>query len=537
MNIPINFLFWIVALIPIVTLLVLMAGYQWPASKAAPLGLLIAAISGLVLYQADFTLIGLESLKGLWATLGVLIVVWPAILLFEVVYEAKAFVVFRQGLAKLTPNELIRVFAIGWIFVSFLQGITGFGVPVAVGAPLLVGIGLNPLWAVLIALIGHSWANTFGTLAVAWNALVTQTGIDATPELLLNTALWAGIFIWVWNLMLGFAIAYIYGGFKAIKKGLPAILIISLIQGGGQLLFTQFNQTLAAFVPSTLALLTLFVLNKTPWYNKPWKISNSRVMSQVTETKAEEIVPKGMSLWQAFLPYFILTVITLTILLITPLKNFLGQWRLGLAFPETITGYGYVNPAISLFSPIAPFTHAGTFLLLASIFGYLYFKKFGWIEKEGGRNLLKRSFKKTLPSTVAVAGFIIMSRLMGGTGQTLVLAQGFASALGNSYTFIAPVIGMLGAFMTSSNMASNILFGEFQMTSATLLNLDVASVLGAQTAGGAVGNTICPGNIILGTTTAGNLGQEGLILKKVLPLALTAALFIGLILFVYHLAI
>jgi lactate permease len=91
---------------------------------------------------------------------------------------------------------------------------------------------------------------------------------------------------------------------------------------------------------------------------------------------------------------------------------------------------------------------------------------------------------------------------------------------------------MLGAFMTSSNTASNILFADFQMTTAKILNLDVAAVLGAQTAGGAIGNTICPGNIILGTTTTGNLGSEGLILKKILPLASSAAIIVGIILFV-----
>ena len=91
---------------------------------------------------------------------------------------------------------------------------------------------------------------------------------------------------------------------------------------------------------------------------------------------------------------------------------------------------------------------------------------------------------------------------------------------------------MLGAFMTSSNMASNILFGEFQLTTAQLLNLNVAPILGAQTAGGAIGNTICPGNVILGTTTAGILGKEGIVLKKVLPITVTAAVIVGAILFV-----
>jgi lactate permease len=79
-------------------------------------------------------------------------------------------------------------------------------------------------------------------------------------------------------------------------------------------------------------------------------------------------------------------------------------------------------------------------------------------------------------------------------------------------------------------MASNILFGEFQLTSARLLGLNAAAILGAQTAGGAIGTAIAPGNIILGTTTAGILGQEGLILKKLLPITLFASLLIGIIL-------
>ena len=129
-------------------------------------------------------------------------------------------------------------------------------------------------------------------------------------------------------------------------------------------------------------------------------------------------------------------------------------------------------------------------------------------------------------------GFIVMSRIMGGTGMTVVLAEGIAGVFGPAYTWLAAVIGMLGAFMTSSNMASNILFAEFQLTTANILGLDPAGILGAQTAGGAIGNTICPGNIILGTTTAGILGKEGLVLKKVLPITVIAAVIVGGVLFI-----
>lgn len=80
-------------------------------------------------------------------------------------------------------------------------------------------------------------------------------------------------------------------------------------------------------------------------------------------------------------------------------------------------------------------------------------------------------------------------------------------------------------------MSSNILFGEFQVTTAGLLHLDKAAFLGAQTVGGSIGSSISPSNIILGTTTAGILGSEGQVLKKNIPITLTVTLIIGIIVF------
>lgn len=532
MSIPVTLFTWVMAVIPIVLLLVLMVKFQWGAAQAAPMGVFASLIVALFVYKADVLLVAMESAKGIWSALTVLLVVWPAILLFEVASEARAFRVFRAGMQRFTPNELLQLLILGWIFVSFLQGITGFGVPVAVGAPLLVGIGVTPLWAVIIPLLGHSWANTFGTLAVAWDALVGQTGLAGNLPLLLRTALWAGIFIWIWNIILGVAICWFYGKLPAVKKGLPAVLIMSLIQGGGQLLITQVNQTLAAFVPCCIALAVALLLGKTGLYNKPWSIEKSRLMNRSTAAEDEADYPRDMSMHQAFSPYYILTAITLFVLLIPPVKHFLGQFKVGLSFPEMSTAYGYTNAAVAQFSPFAPLTHASVFLLLASLLGFLYFKRHKWIAPDGGRKILMRSVDKTVPSAIAVVGFIIMSRIMGGTGQTVVLAQGIAGVFGPGYAFLAAVVGMLGSFMTSSNMASNILFGEFQMTTANILHINTAAILGAQTAGGAIGNTICPGNIILGTTTAGILGMEGMVLKKILPITVLAAVIVGCVLYV-----
>ena len=100
MNIPVNLFMWIMA----------------------PVGLLITVVTGVAFYKADITLLASESAKGVWNALIILIIVWTAILMYQVGDEAKAFLVIRNGMRKLLPNELLLVLAMGWIFESFLQG-------------------------------------------------------------------------------------------------------------------------------------------------------------------------------------------------------------------------------------------------------------------------------------------------------------------------------------------------------------------------------------------------------------------------------
>ncbi|WNS75016.1 L-lactate permease [Bacillus sp. DTU_2020_1000418_1_SI_GHA_SEK_038] len=537
MELPVNILMWLMAAVPIIILILLMVKFNWGAAEAAPIGLLAAFIISIVFYKSDLQLLGLESAKGIWTSVMVIVIILPAILIYEVTSEAKAFDSIRDGLKKFTSNELLQIMAIGWVFASFLQGITGFGVPIAVCAPLLVGLGVRPLWAVVIALLGQAWGNTFGTLAVAWDALVSQTGIEGST--VIEAAIWASIFIWIINIATGITISWVYGRWAAVKKGLPAVIIISLIQGGGQTILSPMNPAISAFIPSLLSLVAILFIGKLKMYKESWNIQDSKLMlRQGGENKdAEMSSNKSLSMNQAFVPFYVLTGITLLVLLIPPLKAFLNQWQFGLSYPETMTGFGIANHASDLYSPVMPLTNSGLFLLLSAIIGYAYFKSKGRIEKGGGLRAIRRTIEKTIPSTIAVIALIIMSKIMGGTGQTTELAMGTAGVMGQTYVFLAPAIGLLGSFMTSSNMSSNILFGGFQQATSSLLKLNEAAILGAHTAGGAIGSVLAPSKIILGTTTAGILGQEGIVLKKILPISIVIALLIGIILTVSTLII
>lgn len=531
MNIPTNLFMWIMAFLPIIVLLVLMIKFQWGATEAAPIGLLITIFTGIAFYKADVVLIASQSAKGVWSALPILLIIWTAILMYQVGDEAKAFLVIRNGMRKLLPNELLLVLAMGWVFESFLQGITGFGVPVAVGAPLLIGIGVKPMWAVIIPLLGQAWGNTFGTLAAGWDSLAMSAGLQIGSGEYLATALWAAAFLWFWDVVTGVAVCWFYGKGKAVKKGFAAVVILTLIQGAGELALTQVNTTLSCFVPSCISLVVIMLLGRLKMYREEWSIEDSGIMTREAAQGTTSDAPEDMTLIQAFVPYILLSALTLIVLLVKPINTFLGQFTVGFGFPETATGYGYVNEAVESYSPLAPFTHASMFLFIAAVVGIIYYKSHGWIKEGGVKRVFVKSVSMTMPSGIAVIGLVIMSMIMSGTGQTVVLSDGIAGVLGKAYVVLAPFVGLLGTFMTGSNMSSNILFGDFQMTTANLLSVNSSAVLGAQTAGGAIGAAVSPSKIILGTTTAGILGREGEVMKKLLTITVPATILIGAVTF------
>ena len=524
MNLPIHFFSWLLSVLPLVLLIFLLVVKKWPAYRAAPTAFLVCVVTALVYFRCDIPLLAMESAKGIWNAMVILLVVFCAVFLYELSSTAGAFDAMKSALRGLTSHELLVILMMGYVFPSFLQGITGFGVAVAVGAPLLVGIGVHPLWAVVSVLLAHSWGGTFGTLALAWSALLEQSGINAS--LYGDTALVATLLIWIVNFTGAVCICWFYGKWEGIKEGLPAAALISLIHGGGQMLMAQINDTLACFLPATAALLAVLLLSRTRKYRRAWQIEGSSMMNR---SKSSADTEASMGFHRAFSPYYFLAFTALACLLIPPVHRVLKSVSFSFAFPAGTTGWGYTTAAVEAFSPFSPFTHPSFYLLLSCIFSIWVFRSTGRMTGTAVSQAFSRTLKKAVPSGVSVLFFILTSKIMGCSGQIEILAQCFVMILGDYYAVFAPLIGLLGSFITSSNMASNILFGKFQLTTATLLNQSSAIFLGAQTAGGAIGNAICPGNVVLGCATTDLVNAEGLVLRRVLPVAGVTALVCGCI--------
>ena len=524
MNIPLNIPMWLAAAAPILVLLLLLLRFHWKAGQAAAVGFAVAAVVALLFYKTSVSQLAAEAGKGLWNALSILLVIWTAIALYEIMAEANAFSSLRGGIVSIAKNELLALLLAGYVFPSFLQGITGFGVAVAVGAPLLAGLGVKPKWAVVTVLLCHSWGGTFGTLALAWQSLISQSGVDAQTAI--SAARYAAIFIWVVNLTGPLVLCVLYGGRKGLRAGLPAVLVISLIHGGGELLLAAQNDVLACFLPAAVSFLAVLLLAKYTPYHHVWRIEESRIMDRTSRPRQ---VQEGCSLHRAFMPYYILTALTVTCLLIPPVKKLLGSVKLGFSFSGSVTGYGHVTAAEKCFSPLAPLTHPGFFLLITCVISYILFRRWEMLPSGAQKRIARSTVRKTIPSSLAIIGFILTSKMMGCSGEVIVLARGLAAVLGRAYPLVTPLIGLLGSFMTSSNMSSNILFAEFQVTISGLVGVNSAAALGAQTAGGAIGNAICPGNLVLGTSTVELEGEEGSILRTLLPVVAGTALICGIL--------
>ncbi len=159
---------WIFAFSPILTVLVLMIFKNWSGSRAGAAGWVVSLIAATLVFGAHPKLIAYSQMKGVLLSLNVLYIIWTALLLYNVVKETGAIKAIGIGIQKFSGDKSIQILIFGWIFASFLQGVAGYGVPIAVVAPLLVGLGFSPVVAVAVPAIGHSWSVTSGSMGASF---------------------------------------------------------------------------------------------------------------------------------------------------------------------------------------------------------------------------------------------------------------------------------------------------------------------------------------------------------------------------------
>ncbi|MFO7815008.1 MAG: L-lactate permease [Halanaerobiales bacterium] len=511
-----NIMMWVAAFLPIIILLFLMSYIKMNSRQAALISLGVTILLSTLIYQFQFNHLWIAVQKGVSLSLYVILIIVGAVFLYNIVDLAGGFNSIKAFMKNIDGDRAVQFILLSWAFSGFIQGVTGFGVPIAIVGALLIGTGYEPLKSITAVLVGHSWAISFGSMGSSFFALQLVTDLEP-----IRLGITLALFFFIPVLATGIAVAHIYGGLKTVKNNLLYILPVSLLIGLAQLAaaaggFAHVGALMGGIVGTSSLLYILF--KKTG----------------LTLKNIQNIKTNYMPVSKALFPYAVL-IGSVLIFQIPLVNEFLPKLQLAFSFPGFTTNLGYqVSPEQS-YSPIKLFSHPIFFLGLASFTGLYIYIRNKYLSYEKLKKVIAKTYNKAKSSVTTVLILMIMALIMNNSGMIFIFAKGMANFSGRLFPLFSPFIGILGAFLTGSNTSSNVLFGAFQMNTAELLDLSPVMISSTQSLGGSLGSAIAPAKILLGTSVVGILNKEGEIIKRCIGYTLTIGLIVGLVSLFIHL--
>ena len=143
----------LITLLPIVVIAVFLVGLRWSARRVMPLALISVVIPAFSIWKVPVTLIAAQAIDGLMTAIGILYIVFGALVLLNTLKEDGALSVIRSSFTDISVDRRIQVIIILWLFGAFLEGAAGFGSTGAVIGPLFLGIGFPPMAAAMLCMI------------------------------------------------------------------------------------------------------------------------------------------------------------------------------------------------------------------------------------------------------------------------------------------------------------------------------------------------------------------------------------------------
>jgi lactate permease len=522
----------LVAAVPIAVLLGSIALLKMRIHIAALLGLLVALALALGVYRMPVDTALATAVYGVgYGLFPIGWVIFNVMFLYQLTVERGHFEVLRDSLATVAPDARIQLILIAFAFGAFLEGLSGFGVPVAITAAILIQLGFKPLHASGLALIANTAPVAFGSLGIPLTTLEQVTGIDAR---LLSAMVGRQLFLF--SLLIPFWIVAVLAGWRGMLGVWPAALTAGLAFAIPQLLVSNLHGPwLAAVVAGACALAAIVLLMRV-WQPKTrWRcdatVENG---SPVPDTPAHARRKHDRSaVRRAWLPWAILTIFILC--------WGLPQTR---ALLDNIASPRFAVPhlheRVQRMPPVATveakpeavifklnfLSATGTGVLIAALLA-------GLVMGFSAREML-RTYGRTLwrirYSLLTIVAMLSLGNVTkySGTDATLGLAL---AGTGTLYPFFGTMLGWLGVALTGSDTASNVLFGGLQQITAQQLGLSTVLMCAANSAGGVMGKMIDAQSIVVASTVTNWYGHESAILKYVFFHSLILAVLMGVLVY------
>lgn len=548
----------LVAGVPLYTLFYLLAVRRQPAHWAGLAALAVAIVTAVLVFGMPALLAVDAALMGAaFALFPIMWIVVNALFLYRLTVVTGRFEAIRRSIVALSDDRRIQALVIAFCFGALIEGIAGFGTPVALSAAMLVGIGFDPRTAVVLSLLANTAPVAYGNLGIP---IISLAGVIQPflvlprDELTLALSAMVGRQIPILSFLVPALLVVVMSGWRGLRGVLPAVLV-----AGGGFAVTQFlvanfvGPVLADVLAAIVALAALVALLRLWQPSALWRVQQPSPVAGAAPTltaatelpdlelpavAAEPAMARGMTardVAAAWMPFAVL-VAFVVIGSLAPVARTLDTVTLRVEWPGlhdvVMKAPPVVTPAqVGTAAALYPATYtldwlksAGTLTLLAALLVAALLRV---RPTDVGRIYVSTIYGLRWP-IVAVLSVLALAWVMNYSGMTVTLALLF-TVTGPLFPFFASFIGWLGVFLTGSDTASNNLFGGLQVIVAQQLGLEPILPAATNSSGGVTAKMISPQNLAIGTGVVGIPGSEGDILRRTLLWSLGLGALVGII--------
>jgi lactate permease len=527
----------LVAALPIVVLLGLLAGFKVRAHICAVAGAATAVLCAIIVFGMPAKLAFMSFFYG--TAFGLLKIVWivvAAVFLYDISVETGQFEIMKQSVAAITPDRRLQLLLVAFCFGAFIEGAAGFGSPVAIAGAFMIGLGFKPFHAAALNLIAN-------TAPVAWGAIGTPVhilaAVSALPESDLNAMI--GRILPLTAVIVPFWLVRAMVSWAETIEVLPAILVVGISFAGTQYFWSNHMDSNLVDIAAGVASMVATVLFLRVWRPKRiWRFEDEREEDAAKMARAEAVRHyTGGQIAKAWMPFAILSVFVL-LWGLPSVKAAMGKATTP-AYPAGGWDVPYLHKAVSRSQPVVAkptpenakfdlnwLTATGTGCFLAALLaGTILGLKPMRMLQIFGHTLYRLRFAVVAMSCMLGLGYVTRY-----SGMDAVLGLAFTRT-GWLFPFFGTYIGWLGVALTGSDTSSNALFGSLQRITAEQLHLSPILMCATNSAGGVMGKMIDAQSICIATAATNQVGNEGIIFRFVFWHSVALAAIVGVIVMLY----
>jgi lactate permease len=540
----------LVAMLPLLTLFILLGVLRMTAWKAALVALALSLAIAIFAYAMPAGQALLAGTQG--AAFGFFPILWiviNAIWIYNMTVATGHSDVLRRSFAKISDDQRIQAVIVAFCFGGLLEALAGFGTPVAITSVMLIGLGFKPIKGAVVALVANTAPVAFGALAVPITTLATVTSL---PESELSSIV--GRQTPILALFVPMALVFIIDRWKGVRETLPATLVCGITFAIAQFVCSNYVSPQLTDIVASLAAAASVVLLLRVWqpkgrYVEAPEVSTVTSPSQVgVGSRAAVAVGAGgtaadhsdhgdhgdhpigqgtgsvadfaerdrghhdtvSEVYKAYAPYLIIIVV-FSLAQIPFIRDLLAGTTKAFQWPGLDLQSASGKPSTLPTFKLNWLAGGGTLLILA---GLITIPVIG-ISPAKALKAYFGTYAQLKFAIITVMAVLGLAYVMNSSGQTATLGLWMAGA-GAAFALLSPILGWLGVAVTGSDTSSNALFGALQVSAANKVGLSPTLMAAANTSGGVLGKMISPQNLAIAAAAVGMSGKEGDIFRKVI---------------------